>query len=48
MPTVAILLVFVIPTFQTMFASSGVPLPLPTRIVIGASEVVKSSWWMPY
>ena len=45
-PTVAILLVFVIPTFQTMFASSGVPLPLPTRIVIGASEVVKSSWWM--
>jgi type II secretory pathway component PulF len=45
-PTVAILLVFVIPTFQTMFASSGVPLPLPTRIVIGASEIVKSSWWM--
>ena len=45
-PTVAILLVFVIPTFQTMFASSGVPLPLPTRIVIGASEVVKSFWWM--
>ena len=45
-PTVAILLVFVIPTFQTMFASSGVPLPLPTRIVIGASEVVKSSWWL--
>ena len=45
-PTVAILLVFVIPTFQTMFASSGVPLPLPTRIVIGASEVVKTYWWV--
>ena len=44
-PTVAILLVFVIPTFQTMFASSGVPLPLATRIVIGASEFVKSYWW---
>ena len=44
-PTVAILLVFVIPTFETMFASSGVPLPLPTRVVIGASEVVKGYWW---
>ncbi len=44
-PTVAILLVFVIPTFQTMFASSGVPLPLPTRIVIGASEAVQRYWW---
>ena len=28
-----------------MFATSGVPLPLPTRIVIGASEIVKSYWW---
>lgn len=44
-PAVAILLVFVIPTFQTMFATSGVPLPLPTRIVIGASEIVESYWW---
>lgn len=45
LPAVAILLVFVIPTFQSMFATSGVPLPLPTRIVIGASEIVKSYWW---
>ena len=44
-PTVAILLVFVIPTFQTMFATSGVPLPLPTRFVIGASAAVQDYWW---
>lgn len=44
-PTVAILLVFVVPTFETMFASSGVPLPLPTRMVIAASGWVKSYWW---
>lgn len=44
-PTVAILLIFVIPTFQTMFASSGVPLPLPTRLVISASGAVQSYWW---
>ena len=39
------LLVFVIPTFASMFASVGMPLPLPTRIVIGASGFLKSYWW---
>lgn len=45
-PAVAILLVFVIPTFETMFASAGVPLPLPTRVVIGASVVLQDYWWV--
>lgn len=42
---VAILLVFVIPTFQTMFESAGVPLPLPTRLVIALSVVLQNYWW---
>jgi type IV pilus assembly protein PilC len=42
---VIILLIFVIPTFQDMFAASGVPLPLPTQIVIGISEFLQSFWW---
>src|SRR5215510_1301767 len=42
---VAVLLIFVIPTFQNMFASVNLELPLPTRIVIGASSVLKSYWW---
>jgi type IV pilus assembly protein PilC len=42
---VAVLLIFVIPTFQTMFDSAGIPLPLPTRIVIGMSQVLQSFWW---
>src|SRR5213596_1014427 len=42
---VAILLIFVIPTFQNMFASVNLELPLPTRIVIGASNVLKEYWW---
>ena len=42
---VAILLIFVIPTFQTMFASAGVPLPLPTQIVITMSALLQGWWW---
>jgi len=42
---VVVLLVFVIPTFQSMFASVNMELPLPTKIVIGASEVLQSFWW---
>jgi type IV pilus assembly protein PilC len=42
---VTVLLIFVIPTFQNMFASVQLELPLPTRIVIGASNVLKSYWW---
>ena len=42
---VCILLIFVIPTFQTMFDSAGVPLPMPTRIVIGMSVFLQAYWW---
>jgi type IV pilus assembly protein PilC len=42
---IAVLLIFVIPTFQSMFASVGMELPLPTRIVIGASDLLLGYWW---
>ncbi len=42
---IVILLIFVIPTFQTMFESAGIPLPLPTRIVIGMSAFLQGYWW---
>jgi type IV pilus assembly protein PilC len=42
---ITVLLVFVIPTFQKMFAEAGIPLPLPTRIVIGLSQALQSYWW---
>jgi type IV pilus assembly protein PilC len=42
---IAILLIFVIPTFQEMFASVNMELPLPTRIVIGASNFLIHWWW---
>jgi type IV pilus assembly protein PilC len=43
---IVILLIFVIPTFQEMFASVNMELPLPTRIVIGASHLLLNWWWM--
>ena len=42
---IVILLIFVIPTFQSMFESAGIPLPLPTRIVIGMSAFLQGYWW---
>jgi type IV pilus assembly protein PilC len=42
---VAILLIFVIPTFQQMFDAAGVPLPLPTRVVIFMSIILQGYWW---
>jgi type IV pilus assembly protein PilC len=43
---VVTLLIFVIPVFAGMFASAGQALPLPTRIVIGASGFLKHYWWI--
>ncbi len=43
---VTTLLLFVIPVFQNMFGSVGLALPLPTRIVIGASSLLKGYWWL--
>ena len=36
---ITVLLIFVIPTFQNMFASANLELPLPTRVVIGMSQL---------
>lgn len=38
----AVILVFVIPVFQQMFADFGKELPIPTQIVVTMSEFVKS------
>lgn len=39
-----ILLTFVIPKFATMFAATGMTLPLPTRIAMGMYAALKSYW----
>jgi type IV pilus assembly protein PilC len=43
---VAFLMVFIIPIFAAFFENAGVPLPLPTRIVIAASHAVTRFWYI--
>ena len=38
---ISVLLIFVIPVFEKMFASVGLPLPLPTRVVISMSNFLR-------
>jgi type IV pilus assembly protein PilC len=40
------LLVFIIPTFAKMFKDYGGTLPLPTQIVMGASDFIRTKWWL--
>ena len=42
---ISVLLIFVIPTFERMFASVGLALPLPTRVVISMSKFLTGYWW---
>ena len=42
---IVVLLIFVIPVFENMFASVNLSLPLPTRVVIELSRIVKGYWW---
>jgi type IV pilus assembly protein PilC len=41
----AILLLFVVPTFQELFQGFGADLPVFTLFVIGISEFLQSWWW---
>src|SRR3954467_7636779 len=42
---IIVLLLFVIPVFEKMFASVGMALPMPTRVVIGLSKFLTGYWW---
>ncbi len=41
-----ILLLFVVPQFESLFKSSGAELPLPTQIVINMSRFMQDWWWL--
>lgn len=43
---VIIMMVWVIPVFANFFNQEGAVLPLPTRIIIGASNFTAAYWWL--
>jgi type IV pilus assembly protein PilC len=43
---VGALLKFVVPIFANLFVQLGVPLPMPTAIVVGLSKFIGRWWWL--
>lgn len=43
--SITAILVWVVPQFTQLFADAGRPLPLATRVVLGAAELVRTLWW---
>ncbi|MBU4310988.1 type II secretion system inner membrane protein GspF [bacterium] len=43
---VLFLTIAIIPTFVSMFVEVNLTLPLPTRIMMGASDFLRSFWWV--
>ncbi|HET6632014.1 MAG TPA: type II secretion system F family protein [Rhodanobacteraceae bacterium] len=41
-----IMLIFVVPVFQSVFANAGADLPALTQLVVSASHFMTSYWWM--
>jgi type IV pilus assembly protein PilC len=46
MGATAFMLIFIIPTFAKMFTDFGGELPLPTKIVLEASNILRGYWWV--
>jgi type IV pilus assembly protein PilC len=43
---VAAMLAFIVPTFEGMYSTMGGTLPVPTRLLIGASNGFTKFWWL--
>ena len=43
---VVLIIMFVIPSLQTIFTESGTELPILTRILIGTSNIARNYWWL--
>ncbi|MFK8068606.1 MAG: type II secretion system F family protein [Gammaproteobacteria bacterium] len=44
--SIAILLIYVVPQFSSLYDGMGQAMPIPTAIVIGISSFVKKFWWL--
>ena len=43
---IAVIMIFVIPAFKTVFSSFGADLPAPTLLVMAISEIFVQWWWL--
>jgi type IV pilus assembly protein PilC len=43
---IAVIMIFVVPAFKTVFSSFGADLPAPTLLVIAISEFFVAYWWL--
>lgn len=46
MAVITFLLVFILPAFGDIFQQFNAPLPLPTRILLGLSDLLRSYWYV--
>jgi|SRR5208283_1590238 len=44
--SVVVLLTYVLPKFTVIFNELGKSLPLPTQILLGVSDILRSYWWI--
>jgi general secretion pathway protein F len=44
--SIIVILTFVLPEFEPLFAEAGRSLPLPTRIVMGIGNAFRDYWWL--
>lgn len=44
--SVVLMLGFVVPQFEALFADMGDALPLPTRVIVGMGDLVAQWWWL--
>ncbi|MBI4455055.1 MAG: type II secretion system F family protein [Acidobacteria bacterium] len=43
--SIFILVLFVIPQFTLIFENAGAPMPLPMKIMLGVSDLLRGWWW---
>jgi len=43
--SIIVILTLVLPEFEPLFAEAGKTLPWPTRLVMGTSDIIRSTWW---
>ena len=41
-----VMLIFIVPTFVGMFEQLGGDLPLPTKVLLWLSQLIRSAWWL--